>query len=156
MSDARFEDGGEAPLALRALDVDDLKVISTLAQDAIFPITEMTWDRKRRRFALLVNRFRWEEGARVGDHPPERVQSVLVIEDALAVASQGIDLSDADMVLSLLAIEWTPAEDGTGRLKLVLAGDGAVAVDVECLEVTLRDVTRPYYAPSGKVPGHPE
>ena len=156
MSDARFEDGGEAPLALRALDADDLKVISTLAQDAIFPITEMTWDRKRRRFALLINRFRWEEGARIGDHRPERVQSVLVVEDAMAVASQGIDLSDADMVLSLLAIEWTPGGDGTGRLRLVLAGDGAVAVDVECLEVTLRDVTRPYYAPSGKVPGHPE
>ncbi len=156
MSDARFEDGGEAPLALRALDADDLKVISTLAQDAIFPITEMTWDRTRRRFALLLNRFRWEEGARVGDHPPERVQSVLVVEDAMAVASQGIDLSDTETVLSLMAIEWVPGEDGTGRLKLVLAGDGAVAVDVECLEVTLRDVTRPYYAPSGKVPAHPE
>jgi len=156
MSDARFEDGGEAPLALRALDADDLKVISTLAQDAIFPITEMTWDRTRRRFALLLNRFRWEEGARMGDHPPERVQSVLVVEDAMAVASQGIDLSDTETVLSLMAIEWVPGEDGTGRLKLVLAGDGAVAVDVECLEVTLRDVTRPYYAPSGKVPAHPE
>lgn len=156
MTDARFEDGGAAPLALRALDADDLKVISTLAQDAVFPITEMTWDRKRRRFALLVNRFRWEEGARIGEHRPERVQSVLVIEDAQAVASQGIDLSDAETVLSLLAIEWLPGEDGTGRIELILAGDGAVAVDVECLEVTLRDVTRPYYAPSGRVPGHPE
>ncbi len=156
MSDARFEDGGEAPLALRALDADDLKVISTLAQDAIFPITEMTWDRKHRRFALLINRFRWEEGARIGEHRPERVQSVLAIEDAMAVASQGIDLSDEETVLSLMAIDWVPGADGTGRLTLVLAGDGAVAVDVECLEVTLRDVTRPYYAPSGKVPGHPE
>lgn len=156
MTDARFEDGGAEAMALRALDADDLKVISTLTQDAIFPITEMTWDRKKRRFALLINRFRWEAGKRVGDHPPERVQSVLVIEDALAVASQGIDLTDRDTILSLLALEWTPGEDGTGRITLVLAGDGAVAVDVECLEVTLRDVTRPYYAPSGKVPGHPE
>ncbi|MAN15129.1 DUF2948 family protein [Alterinioella nitratireducens] len=154
MSDARFEDGGAKPMALRALDQDDLKVISTLTQDAVFPITEMTWDRKKRRFALLINRFRWEEGARVGDHPPERVQSVLVIEDAMAVASQGIDLADKDTVLSLLALDWEAGEEGTGRITLVLAGDGAVAVDVECLEVTLRDVTRPYYAPSGKVPGH--
>jgi len=72
------------------------------------------------------------------------------------VASQGIDLSDKETVLSLMAIDWVPGADGTGRLTLVLAGDGAVAVDVECLEVTLRDVTRPYYAPSGKVPGHHE
>ncbi len=156
MADARFEDGGEQPLALKALDADDLKVISTLVQDSVFPITEMTWDRKRRRFALLLNRFRWEEGKRLGDHPPQRAQAVLVIEDVVAVASQGIDLADKDMVLSLLALDWAPDEDGAGRLTLVLAGDGAVAADVECLEVTLQDVTRPYVAPSRKVPDHPE
>jgi hypothetical protein len=31
-----------------------------------------------------------------------------------------------------------------------------VAVEVEALEVTLRDVTRPYVAPSGQVPHHSE
>ncbi|RFU12867.1 DUF2948 family protein [Rhodobacteraceae bacterium W635] len=155
MTDARFEDGGEAPLRLKALDAEDLTVVSALVQDAVFPITEMRWDRARRRFALLVNRFRWEEGARIGEHPPERVQSVLVIEDVIAVASQGIDRDDRDAVLSLLALDWQPGEDGTGRLVLVLAGDGAIAVDVECIDVTLRDVTRPYLAPSRKVPDHP-
>jgi len=43
-----------------------------------------------------------------------------------------------------------------GRVELTLAGDGVIAVDVEALELLLRDVTRPYVAPSGKVPGHPE
>jgi hypothetical protein len=156
MADARFEDGGEAPLRLKALDADDLQVISALVQDAVFPITEMTWDRGKRRFALLLNRFRWEEGPRIGAHPPERVQAVLVIDDALAVASQGIDRGAPGTVLSLLALEWEPGEDGTGRITLVLAGDGAVAVDVECLDVTLRDVTRPYVAPSRRVPDHSE
>lgn len=156
MIDARFEDGGEEPLRLKALDGDDLRVVSALVQDAIFPITEMTWDRKKRRFALLLNRFRWEEGARVGDHPPQRVQAVLAFDDVLAVASQGIDRGDPEMVLSLLALDWAEGEDGTGRITLVLAGDGAVAIDVECVEVTLRDVTRPYVAPSRKVPDHGE
>jgi len=154
VEDARFEDADEAPMALRALDVDDLKVISTLTQDAVFPASEMTWDRKRRRFALLLNRFRWED--RGHRRAPERVQSVLVIEDAMKVASQGVDRGDADMILSLLAIDWTPGEDGTGRIILTLAGDGAIAVDVEALEVTLKDVTRPYMAPSGQTPAHPE
>lgn len=154
VEDARFEDGGEAPMALRALDADDLKVISTLVQDSIFPISEMTWDRRRRRFALLINRFRWEDG--VSQQAPERVQAVLVIEDALKIASQGIDRSDADLVLSLLALDWAPAEDGTGRITLVLAGDGAIAIDVETIEVTLKDVTKPYLAPSGQTPRHPE
>jgi hypothetical protein len=38
---------------------------------------------------------------------------------------------------------------------LTLAGDGALALEVEALEVTLKDVTRPYAAPSGHAPGHP-
>jgi len=156
MSDARFEDGGDQPLRLKALDGDDLRVLSALVQDAIFPITEMTWDRGKRRFAVLLNRFRWEDGARVGEHPPQRVQAVLVIDDALAVASQGVDRADPDLVLSLLALDWVAGEDGTGRITLVLAGDGAVAIDVECVDATLRDVTRPYVAPSRKVPDHGE
>ncbi len=150
--DARFEDGSEAPVALRALEADDVPVLSALVQDAVFPITEMRWDRTRRRFALLLNRFRWEDrGSKDG---PQRVQSVLAIEDALKVASQGIDRSDADTILSLLSLEWEAGEDGTGRLTLTLAGDGAIAIDVEALELTLKDVTRPYHAPSGKTPDH--
>ena len=43
---------------------------------------------------------------------------------------------------------------GIGALILTLAGDGAVALDVEALDVRLDDVTRPYRAPSGKVPTH--
>ncbi len=150
--DARFEDGGDQPVALRALEADDVPVISALVQDAIFPITEMKYDRARRRFALLVNRFRWER--RGQKSAPERVQSVLAIEDVLHVATQGIDRSDADMILSLLALDWQPGEDGTGRIELTLAGDGAVALEVEALELTLRDVTQPYRAPSGRAPEH--
>lgn len=154
VEDARFEDGAAAPLRLRALDADDLSVLASLTQDAIFPATEMAWQAKKRRFAVLLNRFRWEEPPQT--RPPERVQSVLTVEDVQAVRSQGIDRSDEDLILSLLAIEWAPGEDGTGRISLVLAGDGAVDLSVEALEVTLSDVTRPYLAPSGQRPGHPD
>ena len=80
----------------------------------------------------------------------------LAVEDAVKVASQGIDRTDKDTILSLLSIAFEPGDDGTGRLILTLAGDGAIAVDVEALEVTLRDVTRPYGAPSRKAPDHSE
>jgi hypothetical protein len=155
--DARFEDAHEAPLHLKAQSPEDLPVISALVQDAVLPITEMRWDPRRRRFALLINRFRWEEGARA--HRPsaaERVQSMLVFDDVLRVASQGIDRTDTDTVLSLLSIGWEPAAEGAGRFVLTLAGDGALALDAECIEVTLRDVTRPYLAPSRRAPSHPD
>ena len=156
MTDAKFEDGGEAPLRLVAQDAEDLKVISTLVQDAVLPVTELKFDARRRRFALLLNRFRWEDRdhAQRSGRPFERVRSVLVVEDVLKVQSLGFDRADKDLVLSLLSLDFAPGQDGTGRLTLTLAGDGAVALDVEALEVRLDDVTRPYRAPSGKVPHH--
>ncbi|WP_371226054.1 DUF2948 family protein [Roseovarius sp. 2305UL8-3] len=151
--DATFEDGREAPLNLGAMDGEDLKVISSLGQDAVFPITEMTWRAVDHRFALLLNRFRWEDEGQAR-HGPERVRSVLAIDNVLKVASQGIDRSDPDMILSLLSVTFEPGDDGAGHVLLTLAGDGAIRLEVEALEVTLRDVTRPYRAASGKTPDH--
>jgi len=155
--DAKFEDGGEAPLHLKAMDAEDLQVISALAQDAVFPGTEMKWDTKGRRFALLINRFRWEDQANATSRKRdfERVQAILLVEDVLKVSSQGIDRKDADTILSLLSVDFEPGTDGTGRVVFNLAGDGAIALNVETLDVTLKDVTRPYVAPSRKAPAHP-
>ncbi|OWY01022.1 MULTISPECIES: DUF2948 family protein [Thioclava] len=156
--DAKFEEGGEGAIALRAETKDDLPVIAALVQDAVLPITEIAWEAKSRRLALLINRFRWEdkEQAEAEKRPYERVRSLLVISDVTHVASMGIDRSDRDVVLSILDVTFEEAEDGAGRVTLTLAGDGALAADVECLDVDLRDVERPYRAPSGKVPHHPE
>ncbi len=153
MSDAKFEDGREAPLNLGALDADDLQVISSLAQDAVFPITEMKYARRQRRFALLINRFRWEDTG-LGRHAPERVQAVLAFDLVLGVATQGIDRADKDLVLSLLSIAFEPGEDGAGDILLTLAGDGAIRLRVEAIEATLKDVTLPYTAPSKSAPRH--
>lgn len=156
--DARFEDGGERSLRLRAEDGEDLQVIAALVQDAIMPGTEASWSKGKRRFACLINRFRWEDKASsVGERPPERVQSVLQFDDVLAVKSQGAGSADMkDAVLSLLTLTFEAGEDGAGRLIMTFAGDGVIGLDVEAINVTLQDVTRPYQAPSGKTPSHPE
>lgn len=157
-TDARFEDGAERPMALRAETTEDLPVLSALVQDAVLPASEMRYDRRRRRFALLINRFRWEDreaAARQG-RPFERVRSLLVIDGALSVQAQGMPDRAADTVLSLLSLAFEPGEDGAGHLTLTFAGDGAVRLTVECLDVTLTDVTQPYRAPSGKAPAHPD
>lgn len=156
MTDARFEEGGEQPLYLAALGDEDLQVISALVQDAVFTVADVSWQKRHRRLAVLLNRFRWEDRAaaeRAG-RPYERVRSMLVIEQAARVQTQGLDPQDRDTVLSLLSLSFEPGEDGAGRVVLTLAGDGAVAAQVEALEVTLKDVTRPYAAPSGQVPDH--
>ena len=152
--DARFEDARERPLNLGAMDTDDLAILSALAQDGVFPASEMTWQPRARRFAILLNRLRREEGQTA--RPPERVQSVLVIEHVERIASQGIDRKDKDTILSLLSVTFEPSGDASGHVILTLAGDGAIRAEVEALELTLKDVTRPYIAPSGKTPKHPD
>lgn len=156
--DARFEDGGDRPLNLGALDGEDLQILSSLAQDAIFPVTEMQWLAGENRFALLLNRFRWEDlpAAERRGRSVERVQSVLVVDNVLRVASQGVDRAEKDVILSLLSVGFEPGDDAAGEVLLTLAGDGAIRLSVEALEVTLRDVTRPYLAPSKHVPSHGE
>ena len=157
MSDSRYEDGTERPLALRAVSGDDVAIISALVQDAVLPGTEMRYDRRRHRFAALVNRFRWEDrdAAERQRRGYERVQSLLVVEDVISVATNGLGGRAPDLVLSLLSLEWTPEDDGAGTLLLTLSGDGQIRLMVECLDVTLRDVTRPYLAVSKKAPVHP-
>jgi|TARA_B110000967_G_scaffold209555_1_gene266279 hypothetical protein len=156
MSDAKFEDGGDRPLRLKALDSDDLAVMSSLTQDAVFPASEMRWDRKARRFALLLNRFRWEDApnAKIGKRSVERVQAMLSIEDVMSVKSQGVQAGDADTIMSLLSVSFEPSTDGMGHVLMTLSGDGAIAIEVEALEIMLADVTRPYIAPSKSVPQH--
>jgi len=153
--DARFEDGVERPLNLAAEQVEDLAVISALIQDAVFPVSEIAWQPGKRQFAVLLNRFRWEDPRPQG-LPAERVRAVLRFGDVRKVISQGVARDDADLVFSVLSIAFEPGTDGTGRMVLTLAGDGQIALDVDCIDVVLKDVTRPYAAPSGKVPQHPE
>lgn len=156
MNDATFEEGADKPLRLRAETAADLPVLSALIQDAVLPTSEVKWQPKRMRFAALLNRFRWEDktAAEARKRGYERTQSMLVVDGVLRVISNGVDPQDKDLVLSVLAIEFTAAEDGAGRLRLILAGDGELALDVECIDLTLTDVTRPYLAPTRRAPSH--
>ncbi len=152
---ARVREGSERSLKLRADDAEDLQVVSALAQDAILPASEMAWDRRRRRFACLINRFRWEAAGEDGQ--PERVQAVLAVEDVVGVRRQApVPGASRDVVLSLLMLGFEPDADGTGRVVLTFAGDAAVEVEVEALNVTLQDVTCAYEASTRRTPRHPE
>ena len=154
--DAGFNDALDRPLNLGAQDAEDLQVISSLTQDAVLTVDDLKWNRAERQVVFLLKRFRWEdvELAKQQGRDPERVQSLLVIQNATGLASQGIDRKQADVVLSLMSVEFSGAEDGVGDLILTFSGDGALKVQVDGLDVALRDVTRPYVAPSKQVPNH--
>ena len=54
--DARFEDGAERPLRLRAESAEDLAVISALMQDAVVQTSDIAWARRRHRFGTSAPR----------------------------------------------------------------------------------------------------
>ena len=157
MVDASFADGAENPVRLQAENAEDLAVISALIQDAVGQNGETSWQPRKHRFALLINRFRWEdkEAAKAQKRPFERVQSTLVINGTLKVGGEGLDPTDKEQIFALLALEFVPTEDGAGTLTLVLQGDGAIHLEVECIDVTLTDVSRPYKARAKHLPQHP-
>jgi len=158
MDDARFEDGApDKPVYLKAEALEDLVVISTLAQDAVAQTSDMSWLKKKHRFAILLNRFRWEDAkaASKSGRPFERVQSMLVIETVLSVTAQNVDPADKSIVLELLGISFEPKADAAGIVSLTFSGDGAISMEVECLDVTLKDMSKPYKARSQNLPSHP-
>ena len=157
-TDARFEDAplSDKPLRLRAESVDDLAVISSLVQDAVGKTGDVAWMPKKHRLVALVNRFRWEDSADAlqARRPFERVRSAVTLENVLKVRVRGIDPANRDQIFDLLAIVFEPSEGCAGTLTLALAGNAEVAVEVECLELTLADLTRPWAAKSNHAPGH--
>ena len=148
---ASFEDGSFKPLRLVAFTVDDLEVISTMTQDAVFPSSEMILNSEKRRFAILLNRYLWEKNK---SKNAERAQAVLAFEDVKNVQTQNINKSDNNLALCLLNISFKAEEDGMGTIQIILSGRGKIRLQVEALEVSLRDVTQPYLAPSRLIPHH--
>lgn len=150
MSDATFEDGtyNDRPLRLGVESVEDLQVAATLVQDAVGIASEISWMPKRRRLVMLLNRFRWEDrdAAEREGRPPERVRCALMFDDVIRVRAQGLPPGDSETVYSVLTAGFEPGPDGTGQILLTLAGDGLLALDVECLSMRLTDLTRPWEA----------
>lgn len=125
-------------LKLLALDSGDLQVISSCCQDAVLKVGDLEYLAKQKQFTLSLNRFAWElDGV---SKTPERRKSVLHFARVNSVQVSGIDRSDKEMVLSLLAVLFNVGEQPSGEIELVFAGDGAIKLHVECIEAQLADM----------------
>jgi hypothetical protein len=134
-------------LKLKAGDAEDLEVISARLQDAVGRLKDFVWLPKERRFAVLLNRFRWEETK--GQNPKDRgtrVRTALRFDGVAKVQSQNVKLGAPEAVVALLAIRFTPGEVPGGVVELTLAGGGAFRLSVECIDAELADLTRPWTA----------
>ena len=154
--DASFSEGVDKALYLGAFTQVDVEVISTILQDGIFCIKDLAWFKKKRQVAVLVNRFRWENKSDFIDKnsSPERVKSLLIIDNVLNISSQGIDRSDGSAPLNLLNLDLKKTEKNI-FLTLFLSNFGAIRFELDAIELSIKDVTRPYKAYSENIPFHP-
>jgi hypothetical protein len=129
-------------LKLRARDADDLQVLSACLQDAILPISDMTFERAARRFVLVANRFCWE---RVDDRDEafDRVNCGVIFERVNAVKLRRIDRNDRSLLLSLLAIS-LDEQPGGAAITLVCAGNRDIRLETDGIACQLEDVEAPW------------
>ncbi len=133
-------------LKLMAEDAADLDIIAAAAQDALLRVGDASYDKKARRFAAVINRFRWERAG--GKGPFERVRSALSFEGVLSVKSRKVRMDAPDAVASLLSVSFMPdAEPPGGCVRLVFAGGGEIALEVECLDALLMDMGAAWRTP---------
>jgi hypothetical protein len=131
------------------LDADDLAIVSAHLQDAIAKVGDMAYLPAEKRFAMLLNRFDWTTA---GKTEPVRKRAGIHFERVLAAKMKGIDLSKRDTVLNLLAVEFEEQEAPSGAVTLHFSGDGAIRLEVECLEAALSDLGPQW--PAQKCPCH--
>jgi hypothetical protein len=125
-------------LKLAALDAEDLAVISAHLQDAILRTGDLAYLAQEHRFVLVARRFDW--AAPDGEAPRRRLTG-LHFERVLAVRTRGITPNpNSDAALELLAVTFEPAEPPSGTATLVFAGGAAIQLDLECIEVRMKDL----------------
>ena len=142
------------PQALRLLaeTPEDLEVIAAAVQDSVVKAGSLKYEARIRRFSLELNRFRWEAGQ---PNPKEgaRVRSLLAFDGVLGAKTRAVTKVDPELILSLLEVTFTPAEEPPGgTVTLLFAGDGEITLDVEVLDATLLDSD--YVWPPPNLPSH--
>jgi hypothetical protein len=130
-------------VVLAAEDAEDLEIVSAYLQDSVGRIRDFVYLPKKRRFAALLNRFKWEKSERGRAGGNVRVQSGLHFEDVLSVKARNLKQGAPDAVVSLLAINFTAKshDDPAGTIELVFAGGGTIRLEVECVDASLQDVS---------------
>lgn len=123
-------------LKLVALDQEDLAVVSAHLQDAVLRVGDIVYLPQERRFAIEARRFDWEGKS----DAPQRRLSCLHFEHVKGVRVRGIDQANKDAVLNLLAISFEEKDAPSGTATLIFAEGGAIQVDLECIEMQMKDL----------------
>jgi hypothetical protein len=141
-------------LKLIALDEEDLEIVSSHLQDAVVRVGDMAFKPSRKRFVAVVSRFNWEKaGSGSADQGNERRRTALRFDRVLGAQLKSVKPSQADRVLSLLAVRFEASDHPSGFIILTFSGGASIRLQVECIEAELTDLGPAWRARSR--PQHP-
>ena len=136
----------DGELKLKAFDENDLVIISSLCQDAIIKEHEYGYDKKSKRFAILMNRFCHES------NDQKRIRTAIHFDYVENLKTRNINKDDKDETLVLLAIKFDETKKPSGSITLEFSGNKAINLLVENIEVFLTDIGDPWV--TNKKPDH--
>ena len=136
-------------LKLAALDEEDLAVMSAHMQDAVLRVGDLVFRPKHRQFALVANRFAWDE-----QNQRQRRRTGLHFDRVLKAEARNIRMDDKDAILSLLSIGFEQTDAPSGTILLTFSGGGTIRLTAECLEAQLLDLGPAWTTPNQ--PSHPD
>lgn len=136
----------DGELKLKAFDEDDLVIISSLCQDSIIKEHEYGYDKKSKRFAILMNRFCHES------NDQQRIRTAIHFDYVKNLKTRNINKDDKDETLVLLAIKFDETKKPSGSITLEFSGNKAINLLVENIEVFLTDIGDPWV--TNKKPDH--
>ena len=143
-------------LSLIAQNEEDLVVISTLCQDSIIKIANIKWAKKSKRFYLLINRFCWElnDLSKKKSSNMLRINSIMSFNSVLSVKSAGIQQNNNSDITSLLTINYNFFNFEKQAIDLIFSGNSQISLNIECIDVFLKDISEPFEGTTSKQPKH--
>ena len=132
-------------LKLLGKNQEDLKVISAYLQDSILIVKDIVFLKQNRTFVMIVNRFMWEDIERGIFRQNKRIRCAVKFEEVIKVESKNINQKNKNKPLECLAIRCISIFDEIYKIKIFFAGDGAITLISEVIEVTLHDLGEPWH-----------
>ena len=135
-------------LKIKFLDKDEIKIFSTLCQDAIFSIDEIIYNKSDKILIATFSRFCWEfVEKKIKDKTFYRVVSGIRICNVNKITYTNKDKINASKFINLLSVD-----NDKNEITLNFSLDVTIKLFIEKIEIYLDDLDMPW--PTGKKPIH--
>ena len=139
-------------LNLTGENEEDLNIMSAYLQDSIVLTKDITFLKKNKSFIMMANRFMWEDAEKGLFRDAKRIRTAIKFANVIKVKSKNIGQKNASEPLDFLAMKSNIDNDENKKIKIFFAGNSAIFMLLEAIEITMNDLGEPWSVKS--IPKH--